>query len=459
MSIFFSIFREENMRKYLRKIKASHYVILTFIAVIYGCNWMCTSVHPPIRDDEGAAFAGSATCASCHKDIYRTHTHTAHYLDSRPASKKYIKGSFDSGKNHFVYNKETEVVLEQKDQRFFQTSFINGNESQSHSFDIVIGSGRKGQTYLYWNNGNLFQLPISYSTAMDSWCNSPGYPADAAIFNRRVPSYCLECHSTYAGTEERSMTDKGREDNADKGIEKHSDAESEIEEHNSSDKETIFRKDQIIYGIDCEKCHGPAAEHVAFQTDHPQERKGRYIINAKNLSRQQRLDVCALCHSGARVQLRPAFSFKVGDTLNRFSLAKFSSDDAATLDVHGNQYGLLTSSKCFRLSQMDCSSCHNVHVNEANGASLFSQRCMTCHNESTHITCSINQTPGLLLSNNCIDCHMPALPSQKILLALSNGSKTIHNLVRTHRIAIYPESTKEYLQKIKDAKATSSTKK
>jgi hypothetical protein len=390
---------------------------------------MCTSVHPPIRDDRGSAFAGSATCASCHKDIYRSHISTAHYLDSRPGSKEYIKGSFDSGKNHFVYNKETEVVLEQKDHRFFQTSFTNGHESQSHPFDIVVGSGRKGQTYLYWNNGNLFQLPISYSTALDSWCNSPGYPADAAIFNRRVPSYCLECHSTYAGIEERNTADKGTED-----------------------KEDIFNKDQIIYGIDCEKCHGPAAEHVAFQTAHPLEKKGMYIINAKNLSRQQRLDVCALCHSGARIQLRPAFSFKVGDTLDKFSLAKYNNEDAATLDVHGNQYGLLTSSKCFRLSQMDCSSCHNVHVNEANSAGLFSQRCMTCHNESSHITCSIMQTPGLILSNNCIDCHMPALPSQKILL-LSNSSRTIHNLVHTHRVAIYPESTKEYLQKLKETKA------
>jgi hypothetical protein len=35
---------------------------------------------------------------------------------------------------------------------------------------------------------------------------------------------------------------------------------------------------------------------------------------------------------------------------------------------------------------------------------------------------------------------MPALPSQRIVLTMSNvadSSKSIHNLVRTHRIAIY----------------------
>ena len=64
-------------------------------------------------------------------------------------------------------------------------------------------------------------------------------------------------------------------------------------------------------------------------------------------------------------------------------------------------------------------------------------------------TCKMLPSPGLVLSNNCIDCHMPLLPSQKIVMALSNGSQSVHNLVRTHRIAIYPESTKEYLKKIK----------
>jgi hypothetical protein len=60
-------------------------------------------------------------------------------------------------------------------------------------------------------------------------------------------------------------------------------------------------------------------------------------------------------------------------------------------------------------------------------------------------------TAGLVLGNNCIDCHMPALPSQKIVLELSNiadTGKTISNLVRTHHIAIYPDYTKAYLQKL-----------
>lgn len=412
-------------------------MLLSLLAMIYLFYELCSPRHsdnnmPSIYNNEGHAFAGSATCASCHKDIYATHIKTAHYQDSRPATKEYIKGSFDSGRNHFVYNKAWEVILEQQDHHFFQTAILNGKENQRAPFDIVIGSARKGQSYLYWDSSRLFQLPVSYYTALDSWCNSPGFPDGYPRFNRRVPSFCLECHATYAKTIDFGESDNGYR----------------------------FDKNQVIYGIDCEKCHGPGAEHVAFYTAHPGTTTTAipatnhpapgtnypssptaaappYILNTRRMSRQQRLDACALCHSGARTPVRPAFSFKTGDRLNDFSLPGYLNDSAASLDVHANQYGLLTASKCFRSSQMDCASCHNVHVNEAGNLKAYSQKCMTCHNTADHNTCTVKAAPGLVLSDNCIDCHMPARPSQKIILTLSGTSKAVHDLVRTHRIAIY----------------------
>jgi hypothetical protein len=436
------------MLKYLRKIRKRHYVILALLLAIYLGDAMCTSpqeeTNPPIRNAYGQAFAGSAlrrnfdprssppstfaqgsvACMSCHREIYESHIQTAHYHDSRPATKEFIKGSFEAGRNRFVYSTSVEVAMEQKDSGFFQTAFLNGKQYRSEPFGIVTGSGRKGQTYLYWNDGKLFQLPVSYFTPSDSWCNSPGYGADSPRFNRPITSYCLECHSTNVRTLFRSNKDYG----------------------------DFFDPGQIIYGIDCERCHGPAAEHVAFHTAHPGEKSGKYIVNTRLLSRQQRLDACALCNSGSRFPLKPAFSFRAGDRLDDFSEPKFSPENVSTLDVHGNQYGLLTSSKCFRQSQMDCSSCHNVHVNEAGSVKLFSQRCMSCHNGTDHPTCTVTPAAGLVLGDNCIDCHMPALASQKIVLGLSNVSGTgqaISNLVRTHHIAVYAESTKEYLKKMK----------
>ncbi len=373
-----------------------------------------------IQNGDGNKFAGSAVCASCHKDIYESHLKTAHYLDSRPAAKKFIKGSFSAGKNKFVYNKWMEVMMQQKNDSFFQTGYVNGIEYQSEPFDIVVGSGRKGQTYLYWNDNKLYELPVSFYTPLNSWCISPGYSSNFIRFDRLIPAGCLECHGTYAAVQE------------------------------DTDNVTIFDKDQILYGIDCERCHGAAADHVDFQKKHPEEKTGKYIINTKLLGRQLRLDACALCHSGPRKRIKPAFSFIAGDELDNYSTAAYSSDSTSTLDVHGNQYGLLLASKCFKMSnQLDCSSCHNVHVDEANRPEIFSQRCIACHTETKHATLQIPADRKLVFNNNCIDCHMPMLPSKKIVLNVANSENVVPDMVRTHRVGIYPEKTKEFLQKIK----------
>jgi hypothetical protein len=404
------------MLMYIRNIRKRYYVILVLFTTIFLFNAMCTSrqdeAGPGIRNVYGQAYSGSAACQTCHGAIYKSFAQTAHYRDSRPASEKTILGSFDSGRNRFIYHDGATVAMERKDRGFFETAYRDGQQYRTAPIDIVIGSGRKGQTYLYWNDEKLFQLPISYFTPLDCWCNSPGYTIDSPTYNRRVPAQCLECHATNARTVFRNNTEYG----------------------------DAFDKSQIMYGIDCEKCHGPGAQHVDFHTANPGETTGRYIVNTGRLTRQQKLDACALCHSGSRIPLKPAFSYRAGDTLDQFSAVKYNPANGATLDVHGNQYGLLSSSKCFMNAQMDCGSCHNVHANEAGNVKLFSQRCMNCHNPTTHDTCTVKITAGMVLADNCIDCHMPALPSQRIILALSNAANTgkpINNLVRTHHIAIY----------------------
>jgi hypothetical protein len=403
-------------------IKRKTFVILAILTAGFLFNLVCGFLKP--RDDyqqslqDKNRFAGSAKCASCHAEIYKEHIQTAHYLDSRPATKQFIKGSFADGKNKFIYNKWMQVRLEEKEGRFFQTAYINGMESQAAPFDVVIGSGRKGQSYLYWDGPMLYQLPVSYFTLQDNWCNSPGFPNNFIRYDRIIPGQCLECHSTYA----RILEDK--------------------------DNISTFDSSQMIFGIDCERCHGPAADHVEFHQQHPGETAATHMLKIKMLGRQQRLDACAICHSGFRKQVKAPFSFQTGDKLDEHSIAGFKTETTATLDVHGNQYGLLTASRCFTQSQMDCSSCHNVHNNEVNKPALFSSRCITCHRQPDHASLQLSASREELLKNNCIDCHMPMLPSRSITLNVANGDKQIPDTVRTHHIGIYPEKSKDYLSRL-----------
>jgi hypothetical protein len=412
--------------------------VLVFFLSALSFNILCTQrPDTTIRNVYGQAFAGSLTCKTCHKDIYDHFVSSAHYRDSRPASAGTIRGSFDTGSNVFVYHgglqvqggsrgdAGLQVEMEMTDSGAFQTAVHSGHPYRRERFDIVIGSARKGQSYLYWKDKALYQLPVSYAVG-GGWCISPGYTADSPFFDRRVPAACLECHATNARTVFISNKDYG----------------------------DFFDRGQLIYGVDCERCHGPGEEHVRFQTMNPDEKTGRYIVNTGRLSRQQRLDACALCHSGSRYPLKPPFSYRVGDRLDDFSQAKYLPEEASTLDVHGNQYGLLGTSKCFISSGMDCSTCHRVHVNEEGDVKQFSQRCLSCHNGAGHVSCKMPATAGLVLSDNCIDCHMPVVASQKLILKGFGGVG-----VRTHHIAIYAEFTRAYLEKLRthDARPAAAT--
>jgi hypothetical protein len=356
-------------------------------------------------------FAGSLACANCHKNIFDNQTHTAHYLSTQPASEQFIKGSFEPGKNAFAYDPRMIVAMEKRDSGFYQVGYYDGVERITKRMDIVVGSGFKGQTYITRFQNRLFQLPVSYFTAADKWANSPQYPTHPVLFNRPITSRCLECHATFA---------------------------QKISAPNAKQEEF---DQQIMYGIECEKCHGPGANHVAFQSQNPKERKAKYIINPTSFSRQQSLDLCALCHGGRLQNTKPAFSFVAGD-----KLADYFAVDTLTLspdgvDVHGNQYGLLRSSKCFRMSQMTCTTCHNPHENERGKTELFSQRCISCHNGSHNNVCKMTASIGSSINKNCIDCHMPLKASKSITELLPGDTKPTSALIRSHFIAIYSGTT------------------
>ena len=370
-----------------------------------------------IRNAAGQEFAGSLSCASCHKEIYNDNIHTAHYHTSEKASEKNIRGSFSKEKNAVLYAGGVRVMMEKIDSSFYQTEYIHDEEKVRRRFDVVVGSGKKAQTYLYWTRDRLMQLPVFYFTERDQWANSPGYPG-RVIFNRPVTSRCLECHTTYAR--------------------KTSSPDIQPEQFSGS---------EIIYGVDCERCHGPAAKHVQYEQQHPDDKTGSFIIKPRLFSRQQTLDMCAMCHAGSLNQIKPGFSFQAGEKLNDYFTYNTIAISADSLDVHGNQYGMLSVSKCFLSSELTCNNCHNPHKNESGQLSLFSQRCMTCHSRDHGSFCTVKNLPDSVLTRNCIDCHMPVRESSTIVFLEENTGKHIAASMRSHLIRVYPDEAKEKLEK------------
>lgn len=346
-------------------------------------------------DIRGVEYAAAASCATCHKNIWDIYTISAHSNTSGLAAASNVKGSFMPPDNIFHYSNGSSVIMEQRDSGLYQGAY---------RFDITIGSGRKAQTYLYWQAGKYFQLPVSYFVPVQQWANSPGFPATHPKFDRMIPSTCFGCHSSMVAMKDVKMEKLHIDEN--------------------------FERNKMVFGIDCQRCHGPAAEHVKFHEEHPEEKDGRHITRVRGLKNQQQLDMCAICHSGLKTPQRSPFGFKPGDALYDYFYPDLSRPLKATeMDVHGNQYQLLAASACFIKSKgmMNCSSCHDPHTNERNDMQVFSKRCMNCHKAVEHKTTAV-------LTENCIDCHMPVLPSSAITLLTNGQTSPTPDSVRTHLI-------------------------
>lgn len=385
-------------------------LVSAIIVVVVGSNLFFVTSRP--SNAIGQSFTDPASCRACHKAITDSFMRTAHYLDSRPADANTIKGNFREGKNKYVYNPFMEVVMVKEGNTYLQSGRVNGTETVAAPFDMVIGSGRNGQTYLTWWDNQLFQLPVSYHAPSRSWCNSPGFP-NFFHFERLVPPNCLECHTTNT----RVLSHETKE----------------------------YDKNSIIYGITCDRCHPGSAEHLTFHMANPREKKSKYVTNAARLDRKLRMDACALCHSGLRSAVQPPFSYQVGDTLEKYSVGNSVPRSADSLDVHGDQYGLLIASKCYiKSTEMDCSSCHNVHQDQFQKPKLFSDKCISCHGNANHSSLQLKKS--ISFEDNCIDCHMPVLASKKIQVNIGSGERLLPDYLRTHYISIYRDATSRYIK-------------
>lgn len=390
-------------------------VFVFVIIITFQFNITRRSLKPIAKSPDGFAYVGSNACLNCHANTYQMHINSTHFKTSQLANSINLPNKFNKFENRLDLANGIHYEMIYTDSGYYQLGFLDNSLSDKAKFDLIVGSGTKGQTYLHWEENNLLQLPVSYLSITDEWVNSPGYSNDIIQFNRPVPINCMECHSTFIQNKLPGIFTSNR-----------------------------YIKKPIILGIDCENCHGPSLRHAQFHIQNPSVRKPKFILQISSLSRQERLDVCARCHSGIRELKKPAFSFRPGNHLDDFSTSRNQTKTLKTLDVHGNQYGLLASSKCFIQSKnMDCSTCHNSHQSQRNQKAFFSQKCLGCHSENkiSHDSFTIKTD----FSKNCIDCHMPQLPSSAITFQTA-ASKQLKSLsVRTHLIAIYENNASQEL--------------
>lgn len=355
-------------------------------------------------------FVGPEQCRECHLEKHESFLATAHYKTSRLVNDTTIDGNFQRDGNIFQ-SSDPNVRFEMVKNRagFFQrVHFFDW--SFEVPMEIIVGSSKMAQTYLYWHEDRLFQHNVTHITDGDKWINSPGFVDGDAAYARPIPQRCLDCHLTYFDF---------------RGSPNH------------------FTPESMIFGITCERCHGPGAEHVAYHREHPESDQAVAITNPGRLDREIQMEVCGQCHGGSRDLKGDALSFRPGDRLDDHYTPPDDEKDAKNSVHTSNQLTRLQQSQCFQQSEMTCVDCHDPHRNERGQSQLFSKQCMACHTSESD--CGFYPQEGIDFSSNCVDCHMPRRPTEQLRLKSVEGD--VFPPLRDHFIRIDRDATERFMQR------------
>lgn len=386
-----------------------------FSALLFAALLLYSQSATPPATQPRAGYTGDAACTRCHSEQALSYVHTMHHLTSQMPDEKSILGSFAVGKNILKIADPAPIIddpgisyrMEKRSDGYYVnalTGFTGKMKSHAERIDVVIGSGHRGQTYLYWKGDALFELPVSYWTDGHQWINSPGYRNGPPYFDRPASPRCMECHAGF------------------------------IQPLSPDPASNHYNKTTLQVGIGCETCHGPGARHVELHQNDTAKLADEAILNPAHFSRDRQVDLCALCHNGAQQTLTgKAFGYIPGQPLDEYLGVNPAEEDVQP-DVHANQVALLKKSRCYLSSpNMSCSTCHDVHSLEKPAAS-YSTHCLGCHKVES---CGMSKTMGHKIADNCIDCHMPI--QQTGAIVSQTADRVIRTTMRTHWIKVYPQ--------------------
>ncbi|HLK18053.1 MAG TPA: hypothetical protein VKT81_03820 [Bryobacteraceae bacterium] len=290
----------------------------------------------------GSAFCAHP-CAACHpKEVQG-------FLGTPMANSMGPPGPGPSGTvNHRVSG--TRFTIRSSSDQMTQRMERDGLSSQ-YSIAYSVGSGAHAVAYLIQVGSHLFESPLSYF-AESGWGMSPGYEnLKAPDFYRPVRAECLFCHAGEALPITGTL---------------------------NAYRDPPFRS----LTITCDRCHGPAAEHIRNPVPGS-------ILNPRKLPPRARDSVCEQCHLDGEVGIpnpgKQITDFRPGQNLEDIYTVYIyrSSRNAA----HPNALTIISQSQQLALSKcalksgdrLWCGSCHDPHAIPAEPTAYFRERCLHCH--------------------------------------------------------------------------------
>jgi predicted CXXCH cytochrome family protein len=335
-----------------------------------------------------------AVCASCHRAIYDKYQQTSMARGSGVATDGLLPGQFHhalSGVDYKVFARNGTAWMSYSR----PASSANGALDGERRLEYYIGSGHRGRTYLYNEEGRWYEIPINYYTRRQALDMAPAFD-DATRMPAPLPTdpNCLHCHTT--------------------------EVQPSLQDARNHFAAEPFRQG----GVGCSACHGNPQQHLALKGQGP-------ITNPGKLPVVQRDSACIQCHlEGDAVVYRQGRSlaqFVPGDKLDDIAVYFVRASDPRSGIRGTSQYEALLRSACKRSAgdKVTCTTCHDPHFQPRpeQRVQYFRERCLACHASPAMATHHPEQP-------DCAKCHM----------ITRNTADISHEQVTDHDIEARPTS-------------------
>jgi len=344
----------------------------------------------PVGKSRLTSYVGSKVCATCHAEIYKKYLQTTMAKASGAANRAIIPGEFlhTPSKVHYkIYEENGKAWL----------SFDRAKDRPlqgKRELLYFIGSGHRGRTYLFYEDGFVFEAPINWYGQSNTWDMAPGYKETREVpLSLPASPSCLHCHTTSFQLPAEGTDNK-----------------YEL---------PLFAED----GVACERCHGPGKAH---------SKNGGPIVNPARLPAARRDEVCMQCHLEGDVAIeqnaKHLYDYIPGDELSDYVHYLLLEKAGASNPRAVSHFEALVQSRCKKKmgDSMTCTTCHDPHDSPSAElrVSYYRSKCLTCHGEGFG-----NRHHAK--NPDCTSCHMPRLLSRDVA----------HTQTTDHRMLRNPESS------------------